>query len=177
MSTYQPYDFSSQSVPESWTEAAGEAPQTDPFAGGIAPGDGPMRVVRGGGMDLSAAIPGTMAALFVIGTMWVLLHGAGVDTPWYAIALGVTAALTVRATAGPRNPGFRGLLAGVMYLVALSVITAITVSMTYADLYGAWPSLAQFEDHLIYVEVRQADSVAAWAVGGILALASSRLTD
>ncbi|MEM7339270.1 MAG: hypothetical protein AAF467_11520 [Actinomycetota bacterium] len=175
MSTYQPYDFSSNSIPDSWTEAAQEAPTSEEFGDNALHPGGPVRVVpHGHRMDLSAAIPGTTAALAVVGTVWVLLYGSGVTTPWFALVLGATAAFAVRATGGPLNPAFRGVLAACMYFVALAVVVGITVSITYAELYGGWPSLAEFEDQLLFVQIRKPDSVVAWIVGGIIAFASSR---
>lgn len=175
MSTYQPYDFSTSNVPDSWTKAAEEAPNNDQLDDAGLLSVGPVRVVpHGQKMDLSAAVPGTIAALAVVGTVWVLLYGSGVTTPWFALVLGATAAFAVRATGGPLNPGFRGVLAAGLYVVALAVVVGITVSITYAELYGGWPTLAEFEDQLLFVQIRKPDSVVAWTVGGIIAFASSR---
>ena len=167
------FDLSTTTIPESWSEAAKDAPV----------GDGsPLRKVPlvqnppiRNSVDMFSACVATTAVAIVSGSSWYLLGTNGVTTPWIAVALGVVIAISVRLGGGSPDVHSRAMLSLLFYLATASVVIFLIARVNYADLYGSSPDLADFEQELLHSRLTDPIAILAWFVGGLSSVWTSRL--
>ena len=95
METKSPFDFSIRSAPETWREAAVDAPEgdPDPIRRKRVVGELPIRYE----IDAVTASIAAFAISIVTGAGWYLLEVQnGAASPWIALALGAVIAIAVR---------------------------------------------------------------------------------
>lgn len=173
MSTPGQTDFSREAIPETWTEAAAEAPS----------GDGRARVrepefkappVRDT-LDLFTACLAASAVSIVGGVGWYQLQVTGVGTPWTAVALGLAIALAVRLGGGSHDSQTRGILSLLFYIATAALVIFLVTSNSYETLYNASPNWSQFEDELLHSRLTEPLSIVAWFAGAATSVWASKL--
>ncbi|MEM8922911.1 MAG: hypothetical protein AAGD35_05370 [Actinomycetota bacterium] len=174
MGSPQQTNFSNQPIPQSWTDAAMEAPQAaSPFQ---AHHHHPhrMRVVPGKGIDLFAASFSALATSMVTGFSWFVLSGWGLNTPWLALGVGLGIALVLRMAGGKGDVTLRIALSLMFYILTAGVIMLLITIRDYQALYSVTPSLAQLEDELIHGTLATIWTWMALASGGVVAFITSK---
>lgn len=164
MGTDHDLDFSTSTAPESWFEAAAQAPKGDEQRPFVQPSVLPVLPVNNR-IDLLMTALTSVAMSVVAGYAWYQMDSSGtLRTPWLAVALGVLIALAVRLGGGKGDRGSRAIVAGTFYSVTLVAVTCLAARHNWAVLYGD-NGLVSFEEDLMR---RIADPVTlvAWAIGG-----------
>jgi hypothetical protein len=167
-------DFSASTAPDSWYEAAAQAPQ------------GAERPVTSSsflptlpssrGVDLAMACLTTLAMSVACGYAWYQIDTTQmVRSPWLAVALGVMIAVAVRLGGGRRDRETRAALAGLFYVVTLLSVAFLATRHSYVDLYGSSPSLVSFEEELFRSRFSDPWTVVAWFAGAVTAVKLSLL--
>lgn len=174
MGSMQDIDYSRQAIPQSWIDAAEEAPGAgEEF---VALVDGPkVRVLPTPSIDMFTAVFATSAMCMAAGYLWILLHDRGFTTPWSAVALGLLIALTLRLSAGRHDRQTRSVMGLVFYLLTASVVIFLLASQNYESLYGHSPSWNQFEGELFHSHLTDPWALVAWVAGAFVATVSARI--
>ncbi|MEM9133248.1 MAG: hypothetical protein AAF962_07670 [Actinomycetota bacterium] len=168
-------DYSRQQVPQSWTEAAREAPGAGISYQSADGHRGPrVRAVPGPGADTFTAFFATAAVSMAGGVAWYQAYIRGATYPWVALIMALAIALALRLAIGPRDGQTRSMMGLLFYLVSASLVVFLIVSHNYADLYGARPSWGQFEDELLRSRLTDPLFLAAWAGGALLTVSAPR---
>lgn len=163
MGTDHDLDFSTSTAPESWFEAAAQAPKGEerPFtqAGML-----PVLPVNNR-IDLLMTALTSVAMSVVAGYAWYQMDASGtLRTPWLAVALGVLIALAVRLGGGRGDRGSRAIVAGTFYVVTLVAVTCLAARHNWTVLYGD-NGLVSFEEDLMR-RIADPITLVAWAIGG-----------
>ncbi len=168
MSTPESLDFATQPVPDSWVEAASDAPSVDERqrrpkkAGRSTP---PVAT----SLDLFTACLAAGATSIVSGYAWYELQLSGFTSPWVAVGLGLIIAIAVRLGGGPEDVQTRGVLALLIYLITSSVVIFLIARTNYLDLYGSRPGLTDFEQELLHSRLTEPLAIVAWLAGATTA--------
>ncbi|MCP5031565.1 MAG: hypothetical protein GY939_07145 [Actinomycetia bacterium] len=174
MSTPESLDFTNQPVPDSWVEAASEAPLPDDRrkrSNKAERGAPPVAT----SFDLFTACLAAGAASIVSGYAWYELQLSGFTSPWAAVGLGLVIALSVRLGGGPEDVQTRGVLALLIYLITSSVVIYLIARTNYLDLYGSRPDLTDFEQELLHSRLTEPLAIVAWLAGATTAAWSAKL--
>lgn len=165
MATKQDLDFSTTKAPESWFEAAAEAPQ------------GPRRMLRHSGItimpvghafDLFSACLLALTAGGLFGVAWYVADISEVlVSPWPALGLGAILALVIRFGAGRHERETRAALAAAFYLLTLAVVVLLQARHAYVGIYGSAGSFSVFEHELLHTRLSDPWNITAW-LGGLL---------
>lgn len=172
MGTDHDLDFSASTAPESWFEAAAQAPKGEerPFA---QPGMLPV-LPSNNRIDLLMTGLTSVAMSVVAGYAWYTMDASGtLRTPWLAVALGVLLALAVRLGGGKGDRGSRAIVAGTFYAVTLMAVTCLAARHNWTVLYGD-TGLVSFEEDLMR-RIGDPVTLVAWALGGFAAVKLSLL--
>lgn len=156
-------DFSTNTIPQSWVDAATEAPGGDgqPIAKTPQIKTPPIQI----SLDLFTACISATAVSITGGVAWYFLQTNGVTTPWLAVALGVILALTVRLSGGRPDVQTRGMLALLFYLVTAAAVIYLVARVNYINLYGSSPGLLDIEEELLYSRLTDPLAIVAWFAG------------
>ena len=167
------FDFSPRTVPQSWTDAADEAPGGDgmPLKKTPQVKTPPIRT----SLDMFSACVSTVAVSIVTGFAWYVLQLSGVTTPWIAVALGAAIALALRLGGGRPDSQTRAIMALLFYLATASVVIFLVARHNYAELYGSEPGLLDFEQELLHSRLTEPLAIVAWFTGGFASVWISRL--
>ncbi len=175
MGSMHDVDYSRQQVPQSWTEAAREAPgaglQFKPESGDRAPR---VQAVPGPSADTFTAFFATAAVSMAGGVAWYQAFIRGATYPWVALIMALAIALAVRLSIGPRDGQTRSMLGLLFYLVTASLVVFLITSHSYAELYGTRPSWGQFEDELLRSRLTDPMFLVAWVAGALLTVSAPR---
>lgn len=175
MSSMQDIDYSRQQVPQSWTEAASEAPGAGLSYQSAGAGKGHrVRAIPGPRADIFTAFFATAAVSMAGGVAWFQAFIRGATYPWVALVMGLAIALALRLSIGPRDGQTRAMMGLLFYLVTASLVVFLITSHTYADLYGTRPSWGQFEDELLRSRLTNPLFLLAWAGGGLVTITAPR---
>ncbi len=173
MGTDHDLDFSTSTAPESWYEAAAQAPKGDeprPFA---QPGVLPV-LPSNHRIDLLMTALTSVAMSVVAGYAWYQMDASGtLRTPWLAVGLGVLIAVAVRLGGGKGDRGSRAIVAGIFYTVTLVVVTCLAARHNWTVLYGD-NGLVSYEEDLMR-RIADPITLAAWALGGFATVKLSLL--
>jgi len=165
-------DFSTSTAPESWFEAAAQAPTSEehPFTqAGMLP-----VLPSNNRIDLLMTALTSVAMSVVAGYAWYQMDASGIlRTPWLAVALGVLIALAVRLGGGKGDRGSRAIVAGIFYAVTLVAVTCLGSRHNWAVLYGD-NGLVTFEEDLMR-RIADPITLVAWAIGGFATVKLSLL--
>ncbi|MFV0259897.1 MAG: hypothetical protein ACK5PP_15790 [Acidimicrobiales bacterium] len=157
------YDFSSRTIPQSWHYAAEEAPHADTPAPKRP--DGRRPVPPRTTADLFSGVVFGSAVAAVAGVAWYVAETV-LDThsALAPVLIGVFIGLGVRFSAGPQDPGARGTLALVFYLVTTSLVVYLLTRGGYhvAD--------SGFERRLLGTRFGSPISIFMWIVGAIVSV-------
>lgn len=156
-------DFSTETIPDSWSEAAGHAPDGDGKA--LAKMARLTTPMAQGSVDLFTACLGTAAVSIVAGYGWYQLQKSGVVTPWIAVALGAVIALSVRLGGGRDDAQTRGMVSLLFYVATASTVFYLVARGNYLDLYGTTPSLKEIENELLHSRLTDPLAIVAWFGG------------
>ena len=173
MSSQEHFDFSTKTIPDSWAEAAAEAPAGDgqgPSPTSGSPAIAPPRT----SLDVFTACMAVAATSILGGVAWYILQQNGVTTPWLAVALGAMMAVAVRVGGG-EDAQTRGVLALFFYVLTASVTIFFITRASYQDLYGSTPNLRQLEQELVFNWFTTRTALAAWLGGAFMANWGSKL--
>lgn len=165
-------DFSTEAIPDSWSEAAGQAPGGDGNA--LAKMTRLTTPLARGSVDLFTACLGTAAVSIVAGYGWYQLQESGVVTPWIAVALGGVIALSVRLGGGRDDPQTRGMLSLLFYVATASTVIYLVARGNYINLYGTTPNLKEIENELLHSRLTDPVAVVAWFGGATASVWISR---
>lgn len=163
MATDQDLDFSASSAPDSWFEAAAQAPKGDrrPLR---QPGMAVLPDGRTADLMTACLAATTVSGLFGVG--WYLVDISNVlRSPWPAVLLGVLVALAIRFGGGRYERETRAALAALFYLVGLSTVVLLQARHAYVDIYGSASSLSVFEQELLHTRLADPWNLTAWALG------------
>lgn len=164
MGTDHDLDFSTSTAPESWFEAAAQAPKGDEQRPFVQPGVLPVLPVNNR-IDLLMTALTSVAMSVVAGYAWYQMDASGtLRTPWLAVALGVLIALAVRLGGGKGDRGSRAIVAGTFYTVTLVAVTCLAARHNWTVLYGD-NGLVSFEEDLMR-RIADPITLVAWAIGG-----------
>jgi hypothetical protein len=167
-------DFSPRSVPESWVEAAADAPSYgDPRRRRNQSTRHTLPVSTS--LDLFTACLAAGAASIVSGYAWYELHLGGFTTPWITVAIGLIIATAIRLGGGSEDIQTRGILGLLIYLLTTTIVISLITRATYVDLYGTNPGLEGFEQELFNGRLTDPLAIAAWVLGGALAAVTARV--
>ena len=172
MSTDQPvqdFDFSTNTVPESWLEAASEAPPTEESR---LRRHSPLHPIPNGQpADVFTGLMGGLAVSLISGVAWYLLEVETFLRPaWAPLSLGVLVALAVRLAGGPNDPGMRSTISLVFYLATSSLVFFTAGRHLYAEAYGSTPGLLEVAQHLFHGRFSDPVAIGAWALAAILSV-------
>lgn len=174
MGSSQQTNFTNQPIPQSWTDAAMEAPQAaSPFQAHHQQAH-KMRVVPGKGIDLFAASFAALAASMVTGFSWFVLSGWGLNTPWLGVGVGFGIALVLRLAGGQGDVPLRIALSLMFYMVTAVVIMLLITIRDYQALYSVTPNLAQLEDEVLHGTLATIWTWMALASGGVVSFLTSK---
>lgn len=168
MSTDQDLDFSTSGIPESWHSAAGASPG----GGSAARRRTAIRSLPGrSSLDLfSAVLAGTVTSgLLGLGWYWLETSGTLI-TPWLAPLVAAAIAVLVRLGGGPDDPGTRGIVSLVFYLITSSAVIVLVAGKIFAAAYGSSPGLAEFEQSLAHSRFAEPLAVVCWVGGAVTAV-------
>jgi hypothetical protein len=174
VSTDQNLDFSDSAIPDSWQDAANQAPGGGPVG---ARRRRPTRPVpTRSSVDLfSAAMAGTVTS-GLLGLGWYTLESTGtVMNPLLALAVGTALAVMVRLGGGPDDPGTRGIVALLFYLATSCTVIILVAREVFAAAYGSNPGLAEFEQSLRNSRFAEPVWVVCWVAGAVSAVHLSRV--
>ncbi|MEL7156056.1 MAG: hypothetical protein AAFN30_05590, partial [Actinomycetota bacterium] len=160
MGSMHDIDYRQQAIPQSWTEAANEAPGAGVEFQAVS--DGPkVRVLPTPAIDMFTAVFAALAMCMISGYTWFELHNRGVTNPWLAVVLGLLIALTLRLSVGRHDTQTRAVMGLVFYLVTATLVIFLLASRNYESLYGTTPSWGQFEDELFHSQLTSIWSLVA----------------
>ncbi|MDH3680012.1 MAG: hypothetical protein OEV40_08715 [Acidimicrobiia bacterium] len=167
MSTERRFDFTSETIPSSWHEAATHAPE-----GTKTPlrREAPMRAVpTNDALDLFTAGLSALVTCIIAVSLWYEIDGqTNVSTSWGALALGTAVALAIRFGGGEQDHQVRAVLSLVFYVGALLVALYIIGAANHYELYGSSGDPFDFERELLNTRITRPWAVVAWS-GGALA--------
>jgi hypothetical protein len=174
VNTEQDLDFSVDSIPESWHEAAVEAPKAERRPLRAA---GPVELLPTGiSADLATASLAGLAMSIVAGYAWYeLATAAGLTSPWVAVGLGVVVAVAVRLGGGAHDPQSRAVLSLLLYLATWSIVMFGISRYLFADLYGSSPSLVEYEQAFLHSRLAEPPAIVAWVAGAVASVKVSYL--
>jgi hypothetical protein len=164
-------DFSVRNVPESWTAAADEAPESsnDP----ILNRSGFRRLPTGSRPDLVTGALSGIAMTVIAGAAWYLnsvnavFTGRGVVFV-LSVMLGALIAVAVRLGAGPAGPELRvGVGAGLYVTAVLGIAFAVSREQ-YTALNRRSPTLGQVEDLVTTFYLNDMVTIGAWIAGFVV---------
>ncbi len=172
MGTDHDLDFSTSTAPESWFEAAAQAPKGEerPFT------QASMLTVLpvNNRIDLLMTALTSVAMSVVAGYAWYQMDASGtLRSPWLAVALGVLIAVAVRLGGGKGDRGSRAIVAAGFYAVTLLAVTSMAARHNWTVLYGD-NGLVSFEEDLMR-RIADPITLVAWALGGFTAVKLSLL--
>ena len=121
-------DFSIETVPQRWFDAAKESGQTD--AKPLSRPRAAKPVPHGQRVDPFAAVLAGAAMCMAGGVAWFLLEiEAGVISPWTPTVMGMLVGASVRLGAGRRDPGVRAFISVVLFLLTTTVVSFLVVRL------------------------------------------------
>jgi hypothetical protein len=173
VSTSEDYDYASQPIPTSWTEAAAEAPESGHQRRRKKSEQAPIPEVTS--LDMFTACLAAVAAAIFSGFMWYEAQMRGATSPWFVVLLGIAIAVAVRVGGGREDPNARAVLSLMVYLATSSLIIFLVARVTYLELYGSRPGLTDFEQELLHSKLTGLSAIAAWITGGVAATIVSRV--
>lgn len=168
METKSPYNFDLGSAPDTWWNAAEDAPEG---------GEGPIKakryvkvMPRKADLDLMTALLAGLAMVGICGTTWYLLEtNDRVTSPWMIPILGVFIALSVRLGGGAGSPDIRALVSGVLYVGTL-VGVAYFIERFHLSAVVGGGTRSGIERAVVERRLRDPLTMFCWALGLFLAL-------
>ncbi|MFT7599385.1 MAG: hypothetical protein ACI8TP_002316 [Acidimicrobiales bacterium] len=174
METKTPFDFSVRNAPETWLEAAVEAPEGDdlPLHRKRMVGRLPARYE----IDTLTACIAALAISISIGASWYLFETRNaLNTPWISVVLGVFIAVAVRLGAGPDLPEVRATMSVIFYLGTILLVSYMIERTQFIQIYGSSAAIAGGERGLVRDRLTQPETVVAWGLGLLAATQLSYL--
>ena len=175
MSNNQDLDFTAQDIPQSWHEAAEDAPSGDPASSnGRAPiGTVPLRQ----SVDMfSAILTGTIVSL-VVGYLWLYLETTEtMTTRLTPLGVAILITLAVRAGGGHYDALARSALSFILFAVTTLATIYLISRSEFAELYGSAPDVSEFERDVLQSRVKNPVFAMAWIAGAALTIQLSHLT-
>ncbi len=164
MKTETSYDFSMNSVPDSWHEAADEAPAPDPKPLYKKKSLAVMPI--GDKVDLTTAFIASVVMSVLTGVTWYLFETRRVtDSPWLALAVGVFIALAVRLGGTAAEPDIRATVSAVFYLATVLTTVYMIERHDFRLLYTVSPGLKESESALVRDRLTEPTVIFAWVLG------------
>ncbi len=165
------------SVPDDWRSAAEDGPEQD-FSPLQNSGKRKLRIAPAAEkVDL---VTGTIAAIsmtFVAAVLWFALETRGhIVSPWLAVGMGALVAVAVRLGGTRANPEVRATLAVIVYLIGLLITIFFIERFDYILTYGFAPDFDATEGVFVRDRFTDPQTVAAWAMGVVVAVQVSYLT-
>ncbi|MGH1501943.1 MAG: hypothetical protein ACRBI6_00170 [Acidimicrobiales bacterium] len=175
MNTETTYDFSMGSVPDSWHDAADEAPEHDLS---------PLRKKRsmlvmpaGEKLDMTTAFIAGGTLAFLSGLAWYLFETRYITgTPLLAVVSAIVIALAVRLGGTAAEREVRATIASVFYMVTVLLTVYMIERTEFRAAYGVSPDLVQSEQAFVRDRLTEPDTVLAWVAGLVLCMQISYLT-
>jgi hypothetical protein len=164
MTTRTELNFSLRNVPDTWNEAAAEAPEGDnaPLRRKRIVGQLPQRYE----VDVLTATIAGLSLAVISGVTWYLLETRGAMTsPWIAVAMGVVIAMAVRLGAGRNHPEVRATISVILYLSGVFIVAYLIERHQFVRLYGGEASIAGGERGLVRDRLTQPLTLLAWSLG------------
>ncbi len=165
-------DFSMQNVPEGWHEAASDGPEQD-YAPLNASSRGKKKLKIAPAaekVDLVTASIAGIAVSFAGSVLWYGLETRGhFVSPWTAIGFAILTAIAVRLGGTRADPEIRATLSVIIYLIGLLATIFFIERFDYLLTFGESPGLEATEDVFIRDRFTDPMTVAAWAVGVVVA--------
>ena len=174
MATDAAFDFDIRSAPETWKEAAVDAPEGDanPLRRRRVVGDLPIRYE----IDTVTASLSAMIVSIVAGTAWYMVEVENaLNSPWVSVVLGALIAVAVRLGAGPHLPEIRATLAVIFYIVTVLAVAYMVERTQFIAIYGNEAAIAGGERGLVRDRLTEPQTVAAWTLGLLTATQVSYL--
>ncbi len=160
------HDFSMQTVPDSWRDAEGDAPDAD-----ATPITKKKTLAVVPDADPPDMITGTIAALsmsFVCGAAWYAVETQRVlVTPWLAVFCGLFIGIAVRLGMGARHADVRATLSLIFYVMTIAATSYMIERFDWVQLYGSAPNLRQSETELVRDRLTEPTTVIAWLIGAV----------
>jgi hypothetical protein len=167
VSSEQDLDFSVGNIPDTWHQAALDAPKAGPNRSPTSSG-GLKLLPSGRSADLGTACLAGLATSIIYGYAWYqLATNEALTSPWVAAGLGVAVALAVRLGGGSEDPQARGVVSLLLYLGTWSVVMFGISHFLFADLYDTTPTLVEYEQQLLHSRLTNPPAIVAWLVGAV----------
>lgn len=166
-------DFSLETVPERWFEAARESGQTDAKP---LPRARPAKAVpHGQRADPFAALLAGVAMCLAAGVGWFLLEvEGGVVSPWTPTVMGLLVGASVRLGAGRRDPGVRSIISLALFLITTTVVSFLVVRWQLSE--GHLDSSVAFAERaFLRHRVYDATYAGTTSLGALLAIRANYL--
>lgn len=170
-------DFSMASVPDDWHSAAVDGPETDytPLSA-----NSKRRLRIAPSQERVDLVTGSIAAIsmtFVAAVLWFALETRGhIVSPWLAVGMGALVGFAVRLGGTRANPEVRATLAVIVYLIGLLITIFFIERFEYILTYGFAPDFNATEGVFVRDRFTDPQTVAAWAMGVVVAVQVSYLT-
>jgi hypothetical protein len=120
------YDFSMETIPDSWVDASVESGQDDTAP--LTRRRPRFPVPHAHRADSLAALLGGLAMAITVGAAWFALETRNaLVSPWLVAAAGLLIGLGVRIAGGPYEPPLRAMIALVLFLVTSFVTSYLIV--------------------------------------------------
>ncbi len=161
-------DFSVRNVPDSWNEAAKDAPE--PGEGRVDNRRAGRRLPTGSRPDLTTGTLSGIAMAVITGAAWYLNDINGVFTSGLAdfVAASLMAALiaiAVRIGAGPAGPEMRVGIGAALYIVAILGVAFAVSREQFVAVNRRTPSFGELETLVSSLYLNSFVTVASWIVG------------
>jgi hypothetical protein len=159
------FNFSVRNVPESWSEAAADAPRAEPGPL-VDRGRRSQRLPTGLRPDIVTGTLSGIAMAVISGAAWYSLSVGGIYRgPWLAMLMGLLIAVSVRLGAGPAGPEMRITAGAPLYVLSVIVTHYFVARQDHMSLFRDAPSAAQVEDILTRDYLSSPMVIVAWIAG------------
>ncbi len=169
------FDFDIQTVPDSWKDAEGEAPEMDTRAPrSRRTVSVPAAIDR---IDVMTAVIAALSVSTATGVTWFLFETRGVpESPLLALFVGLFIALAVRLGGGKGDPDIRATISFIFYLATVLITAYLIERHDFQITYRETPNVSQTEYWIVRDRLSQPLVVLGWAAGLVLSTQVSYIT-
>ncbi len=169
------FDFSVDSVPDSWRDAEIDAPELDAnMPRSRRSVSIPSALDR---IDIMTSVIAALATSTVTGVAWYMFETRNVsDSPLLALVAGLVIALAVRLGGGKGDPDVRASIAFIFYMATVLITAYMIERFDYQITYRETPNISQTEYWIVRDRISQPLVVLGWAGGLVLSTQISYIT-